>query len=323
MSINLAQLLIKRIGKIKKIKLNFDFFNKKHIFVLLLKTWSKSLAHSSDKFNCLKSTSQLQNWHNFIPYILQFHVFLFTNYLMRIQISIVFFCVLFVACNEDTTRRSDYAIEGIDISKYQEKIDWAVLSKQNIDFAYVKATEGANLADTHFKQNWQMIRQVGMKRGAYHFFRPTVNALAQAKNFLDVARLEGGDLPPVLDAEDADGADKELIVTRMQTWLDIVEKRYGVKPIIYTSQKFYYNYIVGNFEKYPLWIAKYGSIKPQLVNESKFKIWQYGNKGKLEGIEGFVDMNVFLGTQEEFDTMCIKPMVLYTEQKIKQNERLD
>ena len=242
---------------------------------------------------------------------------------MRIQILTFFFYVFFAACNEDTVRRSDYAVEGIDISRYQEKIDWDVLSKQNIDFAYVKATEGANLADTKFKQNWAMIRQVGIKRGAYHFFRPTVNALAQAKNFLDVARLEAGDLPPVLDAEDADGADKEIIVTRMQTWLDIVEKRYGVKPIIYSSQKFYYNYIVGNFDNYPMWIAKYGSIKPQLVNEKQFKMWQYGNKGKLEGIEGFVDMNVFLGTPEEFEAMCLKPKILYSEifdsEKLKTN----
>ena len=240
---------------------------------------------------------------------------------MRIQILTFFFCVFFAACNEDTVRRSDYAIEGIDISRYQEKIDWSVLSKQNIDFAYVKASEGANLADTKFKQNWAMIRQVGIKRGAYHFFRPTVNALAQAKNFLDIAKLEAGDLPPVLDAEDDDGADKEIIITRMQTWLDIVEKRYGVKPIIYSSQKFYYNYIVGNFDKYPLWIAKYGSIKPQLVNESQFKMWQYGNKGKLEGIEGYVDMNVFLGTPEEFEAMCLKPKILYSKssEKLKTN----
>jgi lysozyme len=241
--------------------------------------------------------------------------------MMRIQILISLFCFIFVACNEDTNRRTDYAIEGIDISRYQEKIDWELLSKENIDFAYVKATEGANLADTRFKQNWSMIKQVGIKRGAYHFFRPTVNALAQAKNFLDVVRLEVGDLPPVLDAEDADGADKELIITRMQTWLDIIEKRYGVKPIIYSSQKFYYNYIIGNFDQYPLWIAKYGSLKPQLVNEKQFKFWQYGNKGKLDGIEGFVDMNVFLGTAEELEAMCIKPKVLYSSEFKKFNSQ--
>ena len=234
--------------------------------------------------------------------------------MIRIQNFIFLCCFVFVACNEDTDRRTDYTVEGIDISRYQEKIDWSLIAKENIDFAYVKATEGANLADTHFKQNWLTIKQVGIKRGAYHFFRPTVNALAQAKNFIDVARLEVGDLPPVLDAEEADGADKELIITRMQTWLDIVEKRYGVKPIIYSSQKFYYNYIIGNFDQYPLWIAKYGSLKPQLVNEKQFKIWQYGNKGKLNGIEGFVDMNVFLGTTEELEAMCIKPKVLYTSE---------
>jgi lysozyme len=231
---------------------------------------------------------------------------------MRIQILIISSLIIFIACNEDTSRRSDFEIDGIDISKYQQNVNWDEIAAQKFEFAYVKATEGASLADSKFKDNWQAIRQVGIKRGAYHFFRPTVNALAQAKNFLDVARLEPGDLPPVLDAEDEDGADKALIVTRMQTWLDIVEKRYGVKPIIYTSQKYYYNYVVGNFDDYPLWIAKYGNSKPQLVNEGKFKIWQYGNKGKIGGIEGNVDLNVFLGTQAELEALCIKPKLQYS-----------
>jgi lysozyme len=233
---------------------------------------------------------------------------------MRILFLIISALCCCMSCgNEDTSRRTDYAVEGIDISKYQQSVDWDAIAKQKMHFAYVKATEGGNLADSHFKQNWYTIKQVGMKRGAYHFFRPTVNALAQAKNFLDVAQLEAGDLPPVLDAEDADGADKELIISRMQTWLDIVEKRYNTKPIIYTSLKFYYNYIVGNFDNYPLWIAKYGKIKPQLVNEKQFMIWQYGNRGKIDGIDGFVDMNVFLGTNEELEDLCIKPKILYSD----------
>jgi lysozyme len=231
---------------------------------------------------------------------------------MRIQILIISSLIILISCNEDISRRTDYAVEGIDISRYQQSIDWDAVAKQNMQFAYVKATEGGSLADVRFKQNWYTIKQVGMKRGAYHFFRPTVNALAQAKNFLDVAQLEPGDLPPVLDAEDADGVDKALVVTRMQTWLDIVEKRYGTKPVIYTSLKFYYNYIVGNFESYPLWIAKYGNVKPQLVNEKQFKFWQYTHKGNLEGIDGNVDMNVFLGSREELDALCIKPKVLYS-----------
>jgi lysozyme len=212
-----------------------------------------------------------------------------------------------------TERMKDYEIEGIDISKYQRAIGWDVVAKQGIDFAFVKATEGANLTDTHFGQNWTTIKQVGMKRGAYHFFRPTVSALAQAKNYLDKVPFEAGDLPPVLDAEDDDGASKEVIISRMQSWLDIVEKRCGTKPIIYTNLRFYYNYIVGNFDSYPLWIAKYSSVRPQLVNDKQFKIWQYGSKGRIEGIDGNVDLNVFLGDTEAFEKFCIQPKIFYTE----------
>lgn len=214
--------------------------------------------------------------------------------------------------SEETERMKNYEIEGIDISKYQRAIGWDVVAKQGFDFAFVKATEGANLTDTHFDQNWTTIKQVGMKRGAYHFFRPKVSALAQAKNYIDKAPLEAGDLPPVLDAEDDDGASREVIVSRMQTWLDIVEKRYGVKPIIYTNFKFYYNYIVGNFDDYPLWIAKYSIVRPQIVNDKQFKIWQYGHKGRVDGIEGYVDLNVFLGDSEAFEKFCIPAKVFYS-----------
>ena len=92
-------------------------------------------------------------------------------------------CVDCVTCNwcnyiapitrlfdDKTERLTDYEIEGVDISKYQRAIGWDVVSKQGIDFAFVKATEGANLTDSHFGQNWTTIKQVGMKRGAYHFF---------------------------------------------------------------------------------------------------------------------------------------------------------
>jgi lysozyme len=217
-----------------------------------------------------------------------------------------------VGCRDESARRKDYEIEGVDISKYQMQIDWQAVAKQNFAFAFVKATEGGNLADIKFKQNWYTIKQVGMRRGAYHFFRPQVNALAQAKNFMDVARLEVGDLPPVLDAEEADGVEKELIVARMQTWLDIVEKKYDVKPIIYTSQKFYTNYIIGNFDSYPIWIAKYSVFKPSFVNENQLTFWQYTNKGKVEGIDGNVDLNVFTGTKTDFEKMLLKPKMGYT-----------
>lgn len=212
-----------------------------------------------------------------------------------------------------TNRLKDYEIEGIDISKYQQSIGWDVVAQQGFDFAFVKASEGANLTDTHFGQNWSNIKQVGMKRGAYHFFRPKASALAQAKNYLDKVPFEAGDLPPVLDAEDDDGVSKEIIISRMQTWLDIVEKRSGVKPIIYTNLKFYYNYVVGNFDDYPLWLAKYSAVRPHIVNDKQFKIWQYGHRGRIDGVEGNVDLNVFLGTAEEFNNLCIPAKLFYSD----------
>lgn len=226
-------------------------------------------------------------------------------------------CATFVIFKDklegQTERISDYEIEGIDISKYQRYIGWDLVAAQGFDFAIVKASEGANLTDTHFGQNWSSIKQVGMRRGAYHFFRPNISALAQAKNYLDKVPLEPGDLPPVLDVEEDDGASREMIISRMQAWLDIVEARYKVKPIIYTNLKFYYNYVAGNFDQYPLWIAKYNSVPPQLVNDKQLKIWQYGHKGRVDGIEGHVDLNVFIGSGEDFRRFCIQPQVFYSQ----------
>jgi lysozyme len=218
----------------------------------------------------------------------------------------VFLISITLGCGGEIGRRTDYEIDGIDISRYQSRINWKELVEQKFDFVFVKATEGGDHRDTMFDSHWESIKKAGLKRGAYHFFRPGISPLLQAKNFINQVELQPGDLPPVIDIEVTDGASKTIIVNRIKSWLEIVEIRYGVKPIIYTHLKFYYNYIVGNFDDYPLWIAKYGDVKPQLVNSEKFKFWQYSNHGEVKGIKGDVDFNVFDGSRDDFDAFCIK-----------------
>ena len=224
------------------------------------------------------------------------------------------FLLLFaLGCETENGRRTDYEIDGIDISRYQSKVDWKAIEEQQFDFVFVKATEGGDHTDTLFDTHWEAIKKAGLKRGAYHFFRPGISPLVQAKNFMDQVSLRPGDLPPVLDVEVADGASKTVIVNRIKSWLEIVETRYGVKPIIYTSIKFYYNYIVGSFDDYPLWIAKYGEMKPQIVNGSQFKFWQYSNKGTIKGIKGDVDFNIFDGSRADFEAMCIQREPVFSQ----------
>jgi lysozyme len=226
-------------------------------------------------------------------------------YYFNLLFFTIFLAFLCLSCESDTIRRSDYEVEGIDISRYQGKLNWTKVTEEGIDFAYVKATEGLEKQDTMFRRNWSEMQRVNIKRGAYHFFRPTLSPWTQAQNFISTVDLETGDLPPVLDVEVVDGVSKAVLVSRMKSWLNIIELRYNTRPIIYTNLKFYYNYIVGNFDDYPLWIAKYGDIKPNIVNANQFKFWQYGNKGKLSGVNGFIDLNVFIGSKTDLEALCV------------------
>ncbi len=217
--------------------------------------------------------------------------------------------IIFLVSCEETTRRLDtYQVQGIDVSHYQSHIDWSLVAGQALDFAFVKATEGATLSDTLFCQNWEAMKQAGLLRGAYHFYRPRVSARKQVENFSSLVDLEYGDLPPVLDVEVLDGAGKIQLITGMRTWLFLVELKYQVKPIIYTNLKFYNKYLAGQFDEYPLWIARYNRREPVLACGREWDFWQYGNRGQLEGIEGDVDFNVFRGSRSALDSLRTTPV---------------
>jgi lysozyme len=215
------------------------------------------------------------------------------------------------ACDYRTTRMSNYTVHGIDVSRYQEAINWDTIAKQDIQFAFVKASEGITLNDPLFCYNWEEIRRVGIYRGAYHFFRPAIPARQQAQNFIDWVELEVGDLPPVLDVEVLDGVSKPTLIAGVKSWLFTTELHYGVKPILYTNLKFYNKYLAGHFEDYPLWIARFNTRQPILSTGRAWQFWQYGDRGEVAGIDGDVDLNVFHGSLEQLDSMSLQsPVVL-------------
>jgi len=214
-------------------------------------------------------------------------------------------CLLFTACQGPTERLEGYEVHGIDVSHHQAEINWDTIAVQEIDFVFMKATEGLELVDKRFAYNWGATKKVGMKRGAYHFFHPTLSAIWQAKNFINTVDLDYGDLPPVLDFEVTNRASEELVLSRLQEWLTLVEQHYHIKPIIYTNQKLYQKYIVGNFDKYPIWMARYNTLEPNMPQQWDF--WQYGNRGQVRGIAGDVDLNVFSGGYLELEEMCLSP----------------
>ena len=207
-----------------------------------------------------------------------------------------------------------FEVRGIDISRYQDNIDWARLRNANINgqpisFAFIKATEGTDLIDPNFNENFYQAKQNDILRGAYHFFSPRTDARQQARFFLRQVHLEAGDLPPVLDVETRGTLSKEKLQKAVKKWLDVVEQHYGVKPIIYTGYAFKMENLNDTiFDQYPYWIAHY------YVNELQYKgpwaFWQYTDVGRIDGIghpEGdFVDCNIFNGTRQQLLELTIR-----------------
>ena len=210
----------------------------------------------------------------------------------------------------DEVYREGYEIHGIDISHYQGKIDWEQLNNAMIKgcpvrFVIIKSTEGSSSLDENFRENFNQARDFGFIRGVYHFWSNKSTAREQAYYFLDQVHLTDGDLPPVLDIEHKP-ADKSVedFQRDVLTWLHIVEDKYHVKPIIYTYYKFKEQYLSAPvFEDYPYWIAHYYVDKVQY--KGKWKFWQHTDVGKLPGIKGYVDFNIYNGSYYELKQLCI------------------
>ena len=220
---------------------------------------------------------------------------------------ILLLVLLGYSCDRRTIRMEDFQVHGLDVSHYQSHINWQQVADQDIHFAFVKASEGANFNDTLFCDNWDGIKEAGMRRGAYHFFRPTVAVDQQIQNFSNRVDLEMGDLPPVLDVEVLDGVSKVDLIAGVTTWLYTIEIKYGIRPIIYTNVKFYNKYLAGHFDEYPKWIARYNTKEPILACGKNWDFWQYGDTGKVQGVNGNVDFNVFNGSLSDLDQLCLRP----------------
>lgn len=203
-----------------------------------------------------------------------------------------------------------YDVHGIDISHYQGEIDWPQLLQSRltdfpIEFIFMKATEGGDLADDAFVQNFTEAGNHGFIRGAYHFFSPKTDPLKQADFFIRTVKLAPGDLPPVLDVEVTGKKTTKELQQSIKRWLDRVEAHYGVKPILYTSYKFKTRYLNDSiFDTYPYWIAHYyvDSVK----YEGKWHFWQHTDVGSVPGIGEDVDLNVFNGSLDELKKMTLQ-----------------
>lgn len=236
-----------------------------------------------------------------------------------VAIYVYFFYYFFVgpfgfrwrALYGDVSYPEGYEIHGIDISHHQGRIDWNELKDNGqidhcpIRFVMIKATEGATRTDENFRENFYQARENGFTRGAYHFYSVHTPAEEQAYHFINTVRLENGDLPPVLDVEHKpkQQSDEDFKYSVLR-WLHLVESHYQVKPIIYTYFKFKTRYLSDPvFDQYPYWIAHY--YVDSLEYQGPWKFWQHTDVGRLPGIKGNVDFNIYNGSYYDLRQMTI------------------
>ena len=219
-------------------------------------------------------------------------------------------------------------IYGIDISRYQHDIgkkhyaiDWSkvrishlgTISKKRVSgtvdypvsFCFIKATEGITIRNNYFAADYAAARRKGIRVGCYHFFSTKSSAAEQARFFIQQARFNRGDMPPVLDVEPTDAQVRamggpEAMFNRIRTWMKTVEKHCGQRPILYVGQNFvnkYLGYAPDIKRDYQVWIARYGEYKPDV----RLAFWQLCPDGRVNGIVGTVDINVFNGYRDQYD----------------------
>lgn len=186
--------------------------------------------------------------------------------------------------------------QGLDVSHHQGTINWRkVKASGKVSFVYIKATEGASFKDDCYTKNLDSARAAGILAGSYHMYSPRTTAYQQMANIRKTIKKKKQDLVPVLDIEEKHS--KGLYMTRVDKLLELMEKEYGVKPVIYTSEKVYFTHFSGKkYRPYHFFIANYRR-KPRC----RYTLWQYTEKGTVSGVKGAVDRSKFASNHSLVD----------------------
>lgn len=183
---------------------------------------------------------------------------------------------------------------GFDVSWHSGQIEWPAVFADGPGFVFVKATEGVDLKDDAFDLHWPAVREAGLVRGAYHFYVTEDDPEEQARFFIENVTLEPGDLAPVVDVEVLGHETPPGLPDRLRTYLELVEKHYGIPPIIYTTAKFWDEHLGDGFGHFPLWIAEYEVDEPTLPKGwESWTLWQWKGDAEVKGVEKGADLSRF------------------------------
>ena len=206
------------------------------------------------------------------------------------------------------TTTASAGLSGVDLSKWQGNVDFAKIRAAGHAYVFVKATQGATGVDPDYARNIAAARAAGLAAGSYHFYVTADDAASQFANLAQHLDVQPGDLPPVIDIEvlSSSGSLPNL-AAQLQALLDDIERKWNVRPIIYSGENFA-NVDLKGFSAYPLWLAEYtGAPAPKLpLDWAAWTFWQYSQSGSVPGVAGAVDLDRFNGDQAQFDALRVR-----------------
>ena len=187
-------------------------------------------------------------------------------------------------------------VHGIDLSHYQGQVFWETVGENTkMHYVYLKASEGGDRIDSYFERNIELAHRYGLKVGSYHFFRPKTDLQSQMRNFMTQCLPGEQDLIPMIDVETTGNLPTEVFCDSLTKFLQMVELAYRQKPLVYTFRNFYNKHLVGVLDDYQLMVAMYTDEEPVLIDGRDFTLWQYTGKGRIVGVNGYVDKSRFVG----------------------------
>lgn len=189
--------------------------------------------------------------------------------------------------------RDDFPVRGIDVSHHLGQIDWSQVAGDDVAFVYMKASEGGDFKDSAFARNWAGAGSAGLARGAYHYFSLCQPGAKQARNFLSVLPEDSAMLAPVLDLELTGNCPRrppaDEVLREISAFATAVEQARGKQVVFYAPAEFYDMYLKDSGLNRRLWAR---SIWYQPDYASDWVLWQYHDRGRVNGVEAEVDLNV-------------------------------
>ncbi len=202
-----------------------------------------------------------------------------------------------------------YPVHGIDTSRWQGSIDWATARANGVNFAFLKATEGGDILDPGFAENWAASARAGVPRGAYHFWYHCRPAAEQARWFIRHVPRQAGALPPVLDMEWTPFSptctlrpDPQVIRAEAKIFLDMLEAHYGQRPIVYSAPDFFDKNEMWRLERTEFWLRSVAAHPQDIYAGRHWTFWQYTGTGVVPGVRGQADINVFEGSKADWQS---------------------